>query len=123
MKLLIDTGRLEEAAEAAAEMGEIADVSNSELFAARAHRAEAMVALAEGHAGSAADLLKGAVATLTRLGVPYEAALAHSDLGRAYRLEGVEAMAQMELKVAAAELEKLGATGDAERVSSLIAGA
>ncbi len=118
--LLIETGRSEEALEAAAELEKIGEVSNSEFFGARALHAKGRVALAVGDARSASDLLKSAVGILTRLGVPYEAALAHADLGLAYGAEGVHAMARMELKVAASEFEKLGAHADAERVAALL---
>ncbi len=118
--LLIENDRFDDAVEAAEELSEIGEVSHSELFKARSMHAKGRIDLARGDIGSATARLKGALQTLTRLGLPFEAALAHADLGIAYRSDGVEALAQMELKVAASELKRLGAGADRTRVEALL---
>lgn len=122
VEFLVQEGRLDEAGAAADEMGEIAGSARSDYFDARAKRARGKVELARGEASAAAALFKDALATLTRLGLRYEAALTHFDLGLAYRAQGSKALASMEIKVAASELEKLGAAPDLERVGALMSG-
>ena len=53
---------------------------------------------------------------------PYESASARMLLAQAYRAEGAEADAALELETARATFERLGAPAAAERVSALLAG-
>lgn len=122
VELLIQAERLDDAETAAQELTEIAHISGSDYYDAKAKRSRGQVELARGDSRAAVASFKDALETMTRLGLRYEAALTHLDLGLAYQAEGSGALATMEIKVAAAELEKLGAASDVKRAASLLSG-
>ena len=117
IELSLEVGELEKAEASITELSEIGAVARSDLFSAQASRGRGVVALARGDSKTATGHLKDAVKVFNRLGLPYESALAHADLARAYRADGAGSLATMELKIAKSEFEKLGAVPDAEEAS------
>lgn len=120
--LSLDSGLIEASASAAAELREIGDLAQSDLFRAQASHGRGKVALARNEP-DALSHLKEAVSAFTRLGLPYEAARSRSDLARAYLVDGASALATMELKAARAEFERLGSESDVEAVNQTLKGA
>lgn len=121
-ELSLQAGDARRAAEATSELAEIGELARSDLYVAQTSRWKGNIALTEGNTEEALSELKSAVKRLARLGLPYEAALVHADLGRAYQADGADSLAQMEFKVARSELDRLGAQPDVDRVESLMTG-
>jgi DNA-binding CsgD family transcriptional regulator len=82
--------------------------------------ASAAVAIAEGKASAAVALLRDACVIWRELEAPYEIARVRELTGLAYRQLGDEEGAQLELEAAVDTFERLGATPDASRVTSLL---
>jgi len=108
IQLALEAGEVGKAETAVDELSEIGRVSRSELFAAQARAGAGRIALARGDQLKAIDALREALRTFTALGLPFEAALAHADLATAYRDDGAGTLADMELRTALAEFERLG---------------
>jgi tetratricopeptide (TPR) repeat protein len=117
IRLLIEDGDLERAESAVIELAGIGRMSRSEYFAAQARAGTGKIASARGKQVEAIEELKEALRTYTTLGLPYEAALVHADLARAYRLDGADTLADMESRTAQAEFERLGAVVEAEMIT------
>ncbi|HEY3427397.1 MAG TPA: LuxR family transcriptional regulator, partial [Acidimicrobiia bacterium] len=64
------------------------------------------------------DDLKDALKTFTNLGLPFESALVRTDLATAYRADGAASLADMELRTALAEFERLGAVVQADTIAA-----
>ncbi len=79
--------------------------------------------LAEGAATAAAATLRTALECWNDIGSPYEVARTRTALGEAYRAQGDEGAARLELDAAKASFERLGAITDAKRVDHLLGGA
>ena len=122
IELSLQSGDLEKAEASIAELSEIGSITRSDLFSAQASRGQGIVAMAREDSKTAARHLREAVKVFSRLGLPYESALAHADLARAYRADGASSLATMELKIAKSEFEKLGAVPDAEEASRALEG-
>jgi class 3 adenylate cyclase len=109
IQLLIENADLERAESAVTELAGIGRMSTSEYFAAQARAGTGKIALAREKPAEAIEELREALRTYNTLGLPYEAALVHADLAGAYRLDGADALADMESRTAQTELERLGA--------------
>ena len=92
----------------------------STALAATAAAARGQLALAEGEPAEAIRPLRRAVQLWTGVELPYEAARARVDLGRAYRADGDDAEAELELRAACAAFERLGAGPDARHAAELL---
>jgi tetratricopeptide (TPR) repeat protein len=109
IQLALEAGETGKAETAVEELTEIGRLSRSELFAAQARAGTGRIALARGESVEAIGALKDALKTYTILGLPFEAALVRADLAGAYRDDGAGTLADMELRAALAEFERLGA--------------
>ena len=83
--------------------------------------AQGRLELAEGNP-TAATTLRRAVDAWHQVGAPYEVARAQTALAEAFRVDGDEAGARLELESAKHTFEKLGAIPDARRVDELLGG-
>ncbi|CAN5544001.1 hypothetical protein BH24ACT15_BH24ACT15_09720 [soil metagenome] len=104
-------GDVETAAEAAAELGEIAGAFGSLALDAAAALASGRVALMRGHGERAVAACELAVARWSDVNAPYETAVARTVLARALQVTGEEATAQLERGSAIATFTRLGAKG------------
>ena len=92
----------------------------STALQAAAATARGQLALAEGEPADAIRSLRRAAQLWSGIELPYEAARARVELGRAYREEGDEVEAELELRAAQATYERLGARPDARRAADLL---
>jgi DNA-binding CsgD family transcriptional regulator len=121
VEILLETGAVEAAGEAAAELAGIAgDYRTPALLAAAGH-ARGAVLLAGGDAGAAVAALRRAWRAWRELEAPYEAARARLLIGLACRTLGDEDAADMELDAARETLARLGAAPDLDRLDRLAA--
>lgn len=120
IELTLETGDLDTAKTALDELEEIAELTHSELFSARASRGRGLIALSVGDLAGAISHLRRAVKAFSDLNLPYEAAEARRDLARAYSRDKSESLAQMELKSALTAFERLGSIADIESTRRLI---
>jgi DNA-binding CsgD family transcriptional regulator len=121
VEILLETGAVEAAGEAAAELAGIAgDYRTPALLAAAGH-ARGAVLLAGGDAGAAVAALRRAWRAWRELEAPYEAARARVLIGLACRALGDEDAADMELDAARETLARLGAAPDLDRLDRLAA--
>jgi tetratricopeptide (TPR) repeat protein len=109
IQLALEAGEVDKASKAVDELTEIGSLARSELFTAQARAGMGRIAVARGEPGSAIEALKSALAGFTAIGLPFEAALVHADLARAYRADGAQTLADIEMKTAVSELDRLGA--------------
>ena len=109
-----------EARDAAQELGEIAAAYDAPLWHASAHQALGEVLAYEGDLGGAIVELRKAVHRWTEADLPFETAHARRCLALAYRAEGDEPLALLELRSAHATFDLLGATLETERCLELI---
>jgi tetratricopeptide (TPR) repeat protein len=116
IQLTLEAGEAKKAEAAVAELDEIGRVARSELFGAQARAGAGRIALARGDPSTAIDALKDALKTFTNLGLPFESALVRADLATAYRADGAASLADMELRTALAEFERLGAVVQADMI-------
>ncbi|MGH3084327.1 MAG: tetratricopeptide repeat protein [Gaiellaceae bacterium] len=89
-------------------------------FDATVNVASGRIALADGDADGAVACLRAARDEWKQVGAPYETAQARMLLGVAFRREGDEHAATVELEAALATLERLGAKADEQRVKELL---
>ncbi|MGH2686461.1 MAG: adenylate/guanylate cyclase domain-containing protein, partial [Actinomycetota bacterium] len=120
VEIALATGEVERADEAAAELDRIAEAYGSDLFRAAAASSRALVANAGGDGRSGLQLARRGWRLWQELEAPYEAAMARVSMGLAYRVSGDEDAAISELRAAMTALERLGATGDSQRVAELL---
>ena len=118
--LCLRQGEIERAETATEEMEEIGRMAQSNLFSAQASQARGNLELAKAEAKPAISHLKEAVKTYSRLGLPFEAAHAHADLGRAYTADGAGALATMEFKAARSGFERLGSDTNVAQMTQLL---
>jgi class 3 adenylate cyclase len=106
---------VDEARAAAEELRGIAREYGSTALSAWASAAAGAVALAERDLETAARELRTAVQLSHEIDAPYEAARARMLQAEAYRLEGDDDSAELELRAAQATFQRLGAARDARR--------
>jgi len=117
----IVAGDLDAARGALAAMEARAESSGSSAFAAAAATARGELALAEQRPAEAARELRRAWQAWRDVEAPYEGARARALLARAFRAEGDEDAARMELESAQATFDRIGAARDSARISALLA--
>jgi len=113
-------GDFEAAHSAVDEMEKIAEIYNSTAFTASALCARGGLELAEGDPGAAIRSLRQSARLWREADLPYESARARLMLGLAYRADGDEDSAALELGAAKASFEKLGAVLDLRRAQDLL---
>jgi class 3 adenylate cyclase len=101
-------------------MEEIADVYNSKAFTASMLCARGGLELAEGNPREAIQALRKSARLWRESDLPYETARARLMLGLAYRADGDEDSATLEIGAAKAAFEKLGAVLDLRRARDLL---
>ncbi|MGQ0668076.1 MAG: adenylate/guanylate cyclase domain-containing protein [Actinomycetota bacterium] len=114
-------GDLDSARKAADELETSASSFGTESLQAAAASARGAVALAEGEAETAVRSLRRAWQIWQSVDLPYEAAQTRALLASAYRQEGDETAALLELEAARLAFERLGAALDAVRCADLLA--
>jgi DNA-binding NarL/FixJ family response regulator len=119
VEVLLAAGDPGAAGEAAAELAGIATAYGTQALAAAAGHAQGAVLLATGDPGAAVPALRAAWRAWRELEAPYEAARSRLLLGLACRALGDEDAATIELDDARAELARLGAAPDLERLERL----
>lgn len=107
VELTLRSGDLARAETACSELAEIAELARSDFFKGQALRAQGNIDLARGNPKEALEHSREAMRIFSRLGLPFEAAEAHSDMADAYEADGVPALAAMEKKAAQAEFDRL----------------
>lgn len=118
--LAVEAGDLETARRAVDEIDSIAHDFDTVAFHAQAFTCRGSLQLAEGEPAAAVNSLKRARRLWAEIDLPYEAAEARALLGRAYRAEGDEDGAGMELEGALAAFERLGAGLQIGRTRALL---
>jgi class 3 adenylate cyclase len=125
VEVAVAAGDLELARSAAAEFGQIVDSYKlgdrpAPAFDAATHLTRGQIKLAEKDWDGACDDLRRARNEWQQVGAPYETAQARLLLGIAFRHQGDESGATLELQAALATFERLGARLDEERVKELL---
>jgi len=115
-------GDVDTANAAADELDAIAAGYNAVVLAASAVTVRGSVQLAQGDLPGALVSLRRASTLWQELRLPYEAASTRMLYGLALRAAGDEDDARLELRAALAAFERLGAAGDAAKVSDLLGG-
>ena len=106
---------------AADELGEIAGAFGSKALRASAAAARGAVLVAEGDVSGGRASLQESLGLWKGLNAPYETARARVSLAEAYRTEGNEERAKLEIRAARSTFERLGAKLDARRAARLAA--
>ena len=106
--------------EAVAELEQIAGTFRTTALDATIAYANGRLHLAEGDASAAIPRLREAIELWHDIGAPYEVARARAALGEAFRADGDEGAARLELDTAKSAFEQLGAMPDARRVGKLL---
>ena len=119
VEILLATGQVEAAGEAAGELARIAGDYRTPALLAVAGHASGAVLLAEGDPGAAVAALRRAWRAWRELEAPYEAARVRVLIGLACRALGDEEAAAMELDAAREALARLGAAPELERLDRL----
>jgi ATP/maltotriose-dependent transcriptional regulator MalT len=112
----------EHAREAARELSSIADVLGRPAVVGMAAVARGEVRLAGKDAAGAMADLRLALAAWRDLQLPYEEAQAHLLMGKAAQAMGDEESARLEIQIARAEFERLGARRDAHQAAAATLG-
>jgi DNA-binding NarL/FixJ family response regulator len=115
-------GDLDEARAVLVELAAVTADAGSPGYDAEVTTAEGTLALAEGRATEALDLLRRATASWQELRLPYETARTRVRLAEAMRLDGDESGARLELSAALAAFDRLGARPDADAVTRMLEG-
>jgi class 3 adenylate cyclase len=116
-------GDLDAVRAAVTELAKVAAMFRTTALHAAAGYARGRLLLVEGDSAGSAATLRSALECWNDLGSPYEVARTRTALGEAYRAEGDEGAARLELEAAKAAFERLGAIIDAKRVDQLLGGA
>ncbi len=119
VEIMLAVGDIQEARDAACELGEISSGFRSSMLDGMCAHARGAVDLADGNAQAALISLRHALKVWQELEVPYEAARVRVLLGLACRGLGDDDTAALELEAARSVLEQLGAAPDLARVDSL----
>ena len=120
VEVMLAVDDLTEAGVASSELTAIAARSRAPFIEALAARASGAVALADGAAAQALNLLRAAWNTFCDIEVPYEAARARLLIGLACRELGDEESAEMDLRAARHVFVDLGAVPDVALVDALL---
>jgi ATP/maltotriose-dependent transcriptional regulator MalT len=121
VEVLVASGELERAREAARELGSLASVFGCVSVDAMAAHASGAVELAAGDASGALPYLRKAHQLWTRAASPYERARVQVLMGRALGAVGDVESSRRELETARATFRRLGAGPAADEVSLLLA--
>ncbi|HUP72782.1 MAG TPA: response regulator transcription factor [Acidimicrobiales bacterium] len=119
VEIMLATGDIDAAREAADELAAIADTVEAPLQHAVAAYATGSVLLAQGEPASALAALRRARAWWRDLEMPYDVARARVQIGLACRALGDQDAATLELDGASVAFERLGARPDLDRVTAL----
>jgi class 3 adenylate cyclase len=120
VEIAVTAGDLQFARAATDELDSIAEEFRSPALHAEAAMCRGSVELAGGDPAAACRSLKRSWQLWQEVDAPYEAARARVLLGRAYREQGDEEAALLELQTARAAFERLGAALDLRRVAELV---
>jgi class 3 adenylate cyclase len=120
VEIAVSAGDLEAARVATDELDSIAEEFRSPALQAEAAMCRGSVEMAGGETAAACRSLKRSWQLWQEVDAPYEAARARMLLGAAYRAQGDEEAAQLELQAARAAFERLGAALDLRRVAELV---
>jgi class 3 adenylate cyclase len=123
VEIAVTAGDLQFARAGTDELDSIAEEFRSPALHAEAAMCRGSVEMAEGNPASACRSLKRSWQLWQEVDAPYEAARARMLLGAAYRAQGDEEAAVLELQAARAAFERLGAALDLRHVAELLAGA
>jgi class 3 adenylate cyclase len=115
----IAAGDLETARAALAALATRAEEFGSSAFAAAATTARGELALAEEHVDEAVRELRHSSQEWRDVDAPYENARARVLLARAYRAEGDDLAAELELEAAQSTFDRIGAARDSAKVAAL----
>lgn len=121
VEILLASGDLDGAAEAAEDLAAIATNARNEILDAMACHARGAVRSARGDAQGALEPLRRAFSTWQRVGAPYLAARVRSEIAGVLRLLGDEEGAELEREAAGAVFRELGAATDLERLDRPVA--
>ena len=120
VEIAIAAGEMAEADAAAEQLDAIALSYGTPALLAEAAWARGAVALAQGDTAAAARALRRAIHLWQEVDSPYEAATSRMLLASAYRAEGDDEAAHLELDAARSTLERLGAVLDVRRLDELL---
>ena len=120
VEIALAGGSIDDALASAAELGRIAEETQTPAFVAQAAEAAGSVALASGDVDGALARLREAWTGWQELRLPYEASRARVRFARALGAVGDEEGATLELRAALAGFERLGAVRDAGEVADLL---
>lgn len=123
VEALLATGSVDDAADAAAELAEIADGARVPVLTAMSAYATASVRLVRGDAGGALTAARRSWAGFHEVDTPYEAARARVLVGLACRDLGDADAARLELDAAVRTFRRLSAGPDLDRLRRLTDGA
>jgi len=112
VEIALGAADLAAADEHASELKSLVDRYDSDVMRAFSLQSEGRVAAAKNQTGDAAPLFQKAVDLLLASGLPFEAARARVDLGRALTLTGSQSSGRLEIEAAKAEFEFLGAQAE-----------
>jgi class 3 adenylate cyclase len=120
VEIAVATGDLNLANAYADELEDIARAYDTPALHAAAGSARGAVLLAEGDCGGALRTLRQSSRLWTEIDAPYESARTRVTLAEAYRADGDEQSARLELEAAKAAFQRLGALPDAQRVIAML---
>lgn len=120
VEIMVATGHLAAAREAAAEVTAISERTLIEMHQAWAAHCQGLVDLAENRAIEAVSAFRNATRHWQSLGMPYEKARSRVGLARALRAFGDEEAARLELEAARTGFAELGAEPDVKEVDRLV---
>ena len=121
VEVCLATGDKAAARDAADELARIAATFSSAGLTAAADYGGGVLALAEGHAAAAVELLERSWRAWRKIGATYAAARARAQLAVARTVDGDVTGARLDLGAAQATFERLGARGDAADAARLFA--
>lgn len=119
-RIALAAGETDTARKAVEEMEGVAVTYGTPALEAMAETSRGALQTAEGELGEARRSLRRAIELWREVDLPYEAADARVLLGQAYRADGEEDAATMELDAARSTFERLGAPLDVKRVTELM---
>jgi DNA-binding NarL/FixJ family response regulator len=119
VEILLAASEIDEARQAADELGALADRYGMDVLGAMAQHAKGAVALAEGDARGAIDALRRAQEVWQRVGAPYLSARIRLLVARAFRALGDEDGAALEIDAAKKVFVQLGAAPDVRAAEAL----
>ena len=119
VEILLAAAEIDEARQAADELGTLADRYGMDVLGAMAQHAKGAVALAQGDARGAIDALRRAQDVWQRVGAPYLSARVRLLVARAFRALGDEDGAALELDAARKVFVQLGAAPDVRAAEAM----